>query len=297
MSSLKLSGVLDLPDDDQEARIRYMDEFKKNMDPDMVMSYRWPTDHMSPQSNSLEEEVESPKKFEPSQEYPDPFPENPTPPVTKSVAGTRKFNVIPFQSDGFTAAVDAQRAGSGAPGLCGLGLTRDKTKFSNDTMTSSAQMAPHISNIKSVGSTRIGISFAEISPDTDEGTKGIAGMMFKVAGVQLLSGTMKEEERWRDVYRACLPPDSADPYEDGQDIEPLPGSDLSDKISLCEEGEMINESLLNNIENSPTLQAIREQPALQDALAAINDGALSPNEWIHFCDAVRDIVKWNEFAM
>lgn len=229
------------------------------------------------------------------------YPEIPTEntPAIQSVAGSRKFNVRPFQSDGFTSAVNAQRPGSGAPGLCGLGLTRDKTKFTYDNL--GAPMSSHLS--PSSSKTEQSMSSAELAEEqTDDFSKnGIAGMMFKAAGVQLLSGSMKEEEVWRQLFRNCcssslLSVESPDPFEDPQ-APPLAGKTLCDKICGCEENNESDKAIWDQIQSSPALRALRDQPALQDALIAINEGQLSGQEWVHFCDAVRDIVKWNEFNM
>jgi len=275
-----------MTNDDEEGMALYMKEFM-GMSSTQVMAYRWPTEQTSSHSNNFEDDWIP-------MDYPA-IPQEKAPKMN-SVAGSRKFNVLPFEGDGFTSAVNAQRAGAGAPGLCGLGLTRDKSKFSTQESNSNSTI-PYLSSVKSAGSARMAPSFMETAdPESDD--KGIAGLMFKAAGVQLLSGTMKEEERWRDVYRACLDKE-VDPFEDAENKSnvSLPGNVLSDRIASFNEDPESNESLAMNIQKSPALRAIRDHPALQDALSVINDGDLAPNEWIHFCDAVRDIVKWNEFTM
>lgn len=173
--------------------------------------------------------------------------------------------------------------------MCGLGLTRDKSKFSSTLLSPQNQEG-----------TSLGHQNSETNMEEDIHKNSLAGMMFKAAGAQILSGSLKEEEGWRNIYRSCLPAGSADPFEfeprGGGQCATLSGVVLCDKVCQCDETEAANEAITASISHSPAIKTLRDQPPLQDALVAINDGLLSANEWIHFCEAVRDIVKWNDFT-
>jgi hypothetical protein len=262
----------------------------QEMESAQVMAYRWPTEQ-STNLNSYDDEWMP-------MEYPI-IPVEKNIPI-QSVAGSRKFNVLPFESDGFTSAVNAQRAGAGAPGLCGLGLTRDRSKFSNEFSSPlSTHNGTNVALQEEQEAAKLQHQSSTSSLDDEEYMKNsMAGMMFKAAGAQILSGAVKEEEGWRNIFRSCLPDGSIDPFESESRQSPsISGSILCDKICATgEESDAMNEVVSSCVSCSQAMRALRSQPPLQDALVAINDGFLTANEWIHFCEALRDIVKWNDFT-
>ena len=322
---------------EHEARRAYMDSFYTMATTDDVLDYKWPTQRSL--GNFVTTEETAP--WVPALDLP-PIPASPVVPVI-GVAPSVKLQLAPLRKDAYRAAVDRQRTGHRTPGETGFGLTRNREKFAvpGSPAALAALRASSLANNTrrtsvaaqaGITAKADGESEAEDPAEMEETAAKIAAIMLNASAKSHLPDT-KEEDVWREIFRACCDVGStvffpSDSDGDSARSEPPPAPSVTSSQATRDEQRAGVGALLDAAKASPSAiaQKLAEQPALRDALRSLAaDGgggvggggggggssangsvgrggggsvmadSLTEDEWVGFCDAVRDITKWNDF--
>mmetsp|Transcript_28085 Transcript_28085/g.57621 ORF Transcript_28085/g.57621 Transcript_28085/m.57621 type:complete len:406 (-) Transcript_28085:191-1408(-) len=235
-----------LPVDDElevQARRDYIAQFALMDTSEDVMGFKWPTQVFF----DNHAEIEEVERWVPMDHPPI---TGVAPPVFFPVAHLRKNAITPVGSDLFAVSVAAGRTGSGTPGFTGFGLTRNKPRVFADghffsvgskadplppsasaTMAAPAHPREELKPPVSKAPTRVArltplaaSSTGRVSDVSGNSLESVISFTKFMQSLGLKAKKKEEEDHWKDVFRACLPEGSPDPFvklEDREEAEPF----------------------------------------------------------------------------
>ena len=212
----------------------------------------------------------------------------------------------PLGGDRFASGVDQRRSGAASPGTFGLGLTRDRSRgLSTQTVTTAFDLS--LVTVAAVGG-GVGPAAADEPADgpalsAEEAANQQSAAMFGALMGQVAKKTeaaplTEEEELWRLVHRSA-----AGPAAGTAGAATTPAGEEGDGVAdlgTATAVELLAALGAISLGKSVAMQKLLAHPPLREALAGVaagEDGAITSTEWVAFCEALRDLAKWNEFDM